>query len=315
MEDSRYFVGATYSFTSKGFWPSPLCGRRGAGPRCRRDGPPRPVHRPGGASARTRSDRDLSRTSRPRRQANRMAPPRHPRFVGGEGVGPKRPAESRTQRGRDDGRRRLRGGSGRSEDRERNRGRTARPELESGGVGVRAHLDGLCLRWNGTPNGGHGSPSAERVRGDKTLRGTGGSSSGSRLDCPSALFRLRVEPVVFEDERRDVDPPETRGGPGGAAISRPKSYANICKDRRRSRLRPLGSTHLGALPRELPGLRFPRRNGARGRRCVSDFQSKAPSDSTGKRGAPRETSGRSMLGRPQGRTNVKEAHANIPRLS
>src|SRR3989449_2301752 len=306
---------ATYSFTSKGFWPAHPCGRRGARPRRGRVGPPRAAHQPRGSSARTPSDRDPPRTSRPRRRANRVAPPRHPRFIGGEGVGPQRRAGTPPQRGRDDGCRPLRGGSGRSEAGERNRGRTARPEFEAGGVGVRSHLDGLCLRWNGTRSRGHGSPSAEHVRGDKTLRGTGGSSSASRLDCPSALFRLRVEPVVFEDERGDVDPPETRGESGGPAISRSKSYANICKDRRRSRLRPLGSTYLGALPRELPGLCFPSRNGSRGRRCVSDFRSKAPSDSTGKRGAPRETSGRSMLGRPQGRRNVKEAHANIPRLS
>src|SRR5438128_99023 len=257
MEGSRVLGGATYSFTSKGFWPSPLCGRRGARPRRRRDRPPRTVHRRGGASARTRSNRNPPRTSGPRQQANRLAPPRHPRFIGGEGVGPKRRAESRSERGRDDGCRRLRGGSGRSEGRERDRGRTARSDLETGRGGVRSHLDGLRLRWNGTCNGGHGSPSAEHVRRDKTLRGTGGSSRASRLGRPSALFRVRLEPVVFEDECRDVDSSEARGGPGGSPVSRPKSYANICEDRCGSRLRPLGSTHHGALPRELPGLCLP----------------------------------------------------------
>src|SRR2546426_870048 len=94
---------ATYSFTSKGFWPSHPCGRRGARPRRGRVGPPRAAHQPRGSSARTPSDRDPPRTSRPRRRANRVAPPRHPRFIGGEGLGPKRRCETRTQRGRDGG--------------------------------------------------------------------------------------------------------------------------------------------------------------------------------------------------------------------
>src|SRR5437667_61839 len=81
-------------------------------------------------------------------------------------------------------------------------------------------------------------------------RGTRGSSIAPRRHHPSALFRVRVEPVVFEDERRDLDSPETRGGPGGSPFSRPKSYADVRQDRRGSRLRALGSTHLGALPRE-----------------------------------------------------------------
>src|SRR3989442_6552227 len=223
MEDSRVLGGATYSFTWKGFWPSPLCGRRGACPGHRRHGPPRSVHRPGGASARTPRDRDPPRTSRPRREANRVAPPRHPRFVGGEGIGPKCRAGSRPQRGRDDGCRPLRGGSGRSEAGERNRGRTDGVRLERGGGGLRPHLDGLRVRWNGTRYGGHGTSSAERVWGDETLRGTGGSSIAPRRHHPSALFRVRVEPVVFEDERRDVDPPETRGGPAGVPFLRRKN--------------------------------------------------------------------------------------------
>src|SRR2546427_56060 len=165
MEDSRGFGGATYSFTSRGFCPAPLCGGR-----------------------------------------------------------------------------------------DRNGGRTARLELEAGGGGLRPHLDGLRLRWSGAGNGGHGTASAERVRGHKTLRGTGGSSSASRLDPPSALFRFRLEPVVLKDERRDVDPPETRGGPGSSPVFRPKSDPDIHEDRRGSRLRPLGSTRLGTVPRELPGL-------------------------------------------------------------
>src|SRR2546427_2876540 len=61
----RVLGGATYSFTSKGFWPSHPSGRRGARPRRRRDGSPRTVHRPGGASARTRSNRDPPRTPGP----------------------------------------------------------------------------------------------------------------------------------------------------------------------------------------------------------------------------------------------------------
>src|SRR3989454_3685968 len=99
--------GATYSFTSKGFWPTPLCGRRGARPRCGRDGPPRTVRRPRGASARARCDRDPPRSPRPRRRADRVAPPRHPRSIRGERVGPQRPAESGAQRSRDDGCRSL----------------------------------------------------------------------------------------------------------------------------------------------------------------------------------------------------------------
>src|SRR5881296_2623907 len=257
IEGSRVLGGATYSFTSKGFWPSPLCGRRGARPRRRRDGPPRAVHRRGGASARTRSNRNPPRTSGPRQQANRLAPPRHPRFSRGERVGPKRRAESRSERGRDDRCRPLRGGPGRSDGRERNRGRTLGFPLERGGSGLCPHLDGLRLRWNGARNGGHRTPSAEHVRGDKTLRGTGGSSSAFRLGRPSALFRVRLEPVVFEDECRDVDPPETRGGPGSSPLSRPKSYTDIREDRRESRLRPLGSTRFGTVPRELPGLCLP----------------------------------------------------------
>src|SRR2546425_4210868 len=315
MEDSRVLGGATYSFTSKGFWPSPLCGRRGARPRHRRHRPPRTVRRPGGTSPRTRSDRDPPRTSRPRRQANRLAPPRHPRFIGGEGVGPKRRAESRTQRGRDDGCRRMRGGSGRSEVRERNGCRTAGLRLERGGGGLRPYLDGLRLRRNGTREGRHRTSSVERVRGDKTLRGTCGASSASRLNHPPALVRFRLEPVVFQDERRDVDPPETRGGPGGPPFSRPKGYANVREDRRGSRLRPLESTHLGALPRELPRLCLASRNGSRGRGCVSDCHREAPSYPTWKRGASREASARSVLGRPQCRGDCNEAHANYPRVS
>src|SRR5207249_9765765 len=82
------FGGATYSFTSKGFWPSPLCGRHGARPRCGWDGPPRTVRRLRGASARAPCDRDPPRSPRPRRRANRVAPPRPPRFGLGERYGP-----------------------------------------------------------------------------------------------------------------------------------------------------------------------------------------------------------------------------------
>src|SRR3989441_1361558 len=95
--------GATYSFTSKGFWPSHPSGRRGARPRRRRDGSPRAVHRPGGASARPPRDRDPPRTSCPRRRANRLAPPRHPRFSGGGGGGGggrgRNPSQSRPRDG------------------------------------------------------------------------------------------------------------------------------------------------------------------------------------------------------------------------
>src|SRR5213594_3577739 len=248
------FGGATYSFTSKGFWPAPLCGRRGARPRCGRDGAPRTVPRPRGASARAPRDRDPPRSRRPRRRANRVAPPRHSRCIRGEHVGPQRQAESRAQHSRDDGCRSLRGRPGRSEVRERNRGRTFGLPLERGGGGLRPFLDGLRLRWIAARNGGHGTSSVERVRGDEALRGTRGSQSARRANRPSPLFGVRLEPVVSEDERRDVGPPETRGGPGSSPVFGPKSDTDVREDRRGGRLRPLGSTRCGGFPRELPGL-------------------------------------------------------------
>src|SRR3989475_2069224 len=257
MENSQALVGATYSFTSKGFWPAPLCGRRGAVGRWGRDGPPRTLHPQGGASTRPPRDGTPPRPPRPRRRGDRVAPPRHPRFRCGERVGPQRPAESGAQRSRDDGCRSLRGGPGRSEGRERNRGRTLGLPLEGGGGGLRPFLDGLRLRWIAARNGGHGTSSVECVRGDETLRGTRGQQSACRANCPPALFRVRLEPVVSENERRDVDPPETRGGRGSSPVFGPKSDADVREDRRGSRLRPLGSTRFGGFPRELSGLCLP----------------------------------------------------------
>src|SRR3989454_778953 len=204
---------------------------------------------------------------------------------------------------------------GKGEAREGSGARPVGPPRQGGGGGLCPHPEELRLQGKGARHGGHRTPSAERVRGDETLRGTRGSQSARRADHPSALFRFRLEPVVFEDERRDVDPPETRGGPGSSPVFRPKSYPDVREDRRGSRLRPLGSPDLGPLPRELPGLCLPGRNGSRGCGWVPHFPSETPSDPAWERGPPGETPARSVSGRPQGRRNAKEAHANIPRLS